>query len=1243
MYANAQTCSGCESGNLVTSGSQLQVASDINAWTAEPVNYSGGSYSGQAAWRHSTQSPVNDNGSIKYGVLNYRDHNADYYVKQEIPIESVVQGRPYTFTVQMTSHATGGTAEMYIQFLNSSGGVISTSSKVSTNNNYPNFQTYTIGGSGQTIPSGTTKIRIVGHSKGNALKFKVVNLIVCYNTINLALTPTNTSCTGSTGTVKATVTGGSGEFQFRIKKGSGSFGSWVTAASPYTFTGLSNDGYTVEVEDKNTSSSSCKASKTATVGKDECYTYSCSNCGSQNLIGNETFANLNGWTATKVNSSGNRVATSGTDEWGLFSGWTWGSYGILNNGDAPSSSSGSPKQFRAEYAIDNNGSGGFKGIIPGRPFQYTANAATHSTSDSWRVAQLYLEFYNGNTLLATSKKATITAIFSNSEAVTINQLEDGGTTIPANTNKIVLVAYAHGRALKFDNNKLVICYPNVGLSLAKQEPDCQNQNGKITVTASGGSGYYEYSKDNTNWQSSSEFTGLTAGNYTLYVRDKFYSSDANCKKSASITLTKEATPTVTVANNGQITCTTGSVITATATPSSGITYTWTVPSGATNPGSVASFTATVAGTYKVKVKSAAGCESSEASTTVTENKTKPTVTVTGGELTCATTSVTVQATASPSTGVTYTWTVPSGVTNPGNVASFSATVAGTYSVKVKNNTTGCESDSKSATVTSSTTKPTVTVTGGELTCATTSVTVQATASPGTGVTYTWTVPSGVTNPGNVASFSATVAGTYSVKVKNNTTGCESDSKSATVTSSTTKPTVTVTGGELTCATTSVTVQATASPSTGVTYTWTVPSGVTNPGNVASFSASVAGTYSVKVKNNTTGCESDSKSATVTSSTTKPTVTVTGGELTCATTSVTVQATASPGTGVTYTWTVPSGVTNPGNVASFSATVAGTYSVKVKNNTTGCESDSKSATVTSNTSIPTVTVNNGQLTCTTTTVKLTANGSPAGVTYSWTGPGGFTATTKEINVTVAGSYEVTVTAPNGCKEKATATVTSDVQKPTVTVNNGQLTCATTSVTVQATASPSTGVTYTWTVPSGVTNPGNVASFSASVAGTYSVKVKNNTTGCESDSKSATVTSSTTKPTVTVTGGELTCATTSVTVQATASPGTGVTYTWTVPSGVTNPGNVASFSATVAGTYSVKVKNNTTGCESDSKSATVTSNTSIPTVTVNNGQLTCTTTTVKLTANGSPAGVTYSWTGPGGFTATTKEINVTVAGS
>ena len=47
---------------------------------------------------------------------------------------------------------------------------------------------------------------------------------------------------------------------------------------------------------------------------------------------------------------------------------------------------------------------------------------------------------------------------------------------------------------------------------------------------------------------------------------------------------------------------------------------------------------------------------------------------------------------------------------------------------------------------------------------------------------------------------------------------------------------------------------------------------------------------------------------------------------------------------------------------------------------------------------------------------------AGMTaYSWTGPGGFTATTQNITITVAGTYTVTITGANGCQSTCSRTL------------------------------------------------------------------------------------------------------------------------------------------------------------------------------------------------------------------------------
>lgn len=75
--------------------------------------------------------------------------------------------------------------------------------------------------------------------------------------------------------------------------------------------------------------------------------------------------------------------------------------------------------------------------------------------------------------------------------------------------------------------------------------------------------------------------------------------------------------------------------------------------------------------------------------------------------------------------------------------------------------------------------------------------------------------------------------------------------------------------------------------------------------------------------------------------------------------------------------------------------------------------------------------------------------------------------------------------------------------TVTVNNTYF-CPGQTATVIATPGSSGTYSYVWTVPAGVPNPGNVASFTTSTAGVYSVVITNLTTGAVSPSSSGTVT-------------------------------------------------------------------------------------------------------------------------------------------
>uniref|UniRef100_UPI002610B7BE T9SS type B sorting domain-containing protein n=1 Tax=uncultured Flavobacterium sp. TaxID=165435 RepID=UPI002610B7BE len=673
-------------------------------------------------------------------------------------------------------------------------------------------------------------------------------------------------------------------------------------------------------------------------------------------------------------------------------------------------------------------------------------------------------------------------------------------------------------------------------------------------------------------------------------------------------VTVNPNPTVTV--NSPTECE-DTLATVTATPglAGSYDYVWSVPSG-TNPGNVASFTTDIPGSYSVIITdTVTGCFSASASGVVTINP-NPTVTVNSPSV-CDGVAATVTATLGTAGSYDYVWTVPSGA-NPGNVASFTTTIDGVYSVIITDTVTGCFSASASGTVTSNP-NPTVTV-NSPTECEGTPATVTATPSGASTYDYVWTVPSGA-NPGNVASFTTTIAGVYSVIITDTVTGCFSASASGTVTINP-NPTVTVNSPSV-CDGTSATVTATPAVAGSYDYVWSVPSGA-NPGNVDSFTTTIPGDYSVIITDTVTGCFSASASGTVTINP-NPTVTVNSPTV-CEGTTATVTATPGTAGSYDYVWTVPSGA-NPGNVASFTTTIDGVYSVIITDTVTGCFSASASGTVTSNPN-PTVTVNS-PTECEGTPATVTATPSGASTyDYVWTVPSGANpGNVASFTTTIAGVYSVIITdTVTGCfSASASGTVTIN-PNPTVTVNSPSV-CDGTSATVTATPAVAGSYDYVWSVPSGA-NPGNVDSFTTTIPGDYSVIITDTVTGCFSASASGTVTINP-NPTVTVNSPTV-CEGTTATV--TATPGTAGTYdyVWTVPSGA-NPGNVASFATTIEGVYSVVITDTATGCFSTSASGTVTINPN-PTVTVNSPTV-CSGDLATLTATpNTPGTYDYVWTVP-----------------
>lgn len=511
-----------------------------------------------------------------------------------------------------------------------------------------------------------------------------------------------------------------------------------------------------------------------------------------------------------------------------------------------------------------------------------------------------------------------------------------------------------------------------------------------------------------------------------------------------------------------------------------------------------------------------------------------------------------------------------------------------------------------------------------ITCTTTSVGLTA-SSTTPGVTYSWTGPGGYTstaqNPTGI-----TTAGTYTVTVTDPANPTCPGTATQTVALNNTPPNLT-TGPTLniTCASPSVNLTG-SSTTSGVTYSWAGPGGFTSssasPTGITTF-----GTYTLTVTNPANGCVSTG-SQTVNLNNTPPDASA-GSTLTmsCASSFVNLSGNSTTG-GVTYSWAGPSGFSS--SVQNPSVSSAGTYTLTVTNPANGCTATA-TQTVNPSAGAPNATAGAPvDLTCTTTSVDLSGNSTTPGVSYSWTGPAGYSSSAASpTGITTAGTYTLTVTDPgSGCTTVVTQTVNSNTTAPNAAAGAPvDITCAVSSVSLSGNSLTS-GVSYDWSGPAGYTsstqNPTGITT-----AGTYTVTVTDPANGCTATATQV-VNTNTTPPDATAGPAQtLTC--TSAFVNLSGSSSTfGATFSWTGPGSFTS--TAAGPSVTLAGTYTLTVTDPANGC-----TATTTQdvNPSAGAPDISTGgtvNITCANSSVSLSGASTTSGVTYSWTGPSGFTST-----------
>lgn len=602
-----------------------------------------------------------------------------------------------------------------------------------------------------------------------------------------------------------------------------------------------------------------------------------------------------------------------------------------------------------------------------------------------------------------------------------------------------------------------------------------------------------------------------------------------------------------------------------------------------------------------------------------------------GILTCLNPSLTLTASTTATGSTTYSWSGPNNFTS--TVANPVISTAGTYTV-IATNTAG--TGTASYTVTANNSAPDLTATGAALGCAT-SATISASSSV-SGATYSWTGPNGFTSTSQNPTVSA--AGTYTVTVRNPTTGCTA-SQSVSVTAGAAAPTVfwledfTLPNG--TTSDTGATPWTSATTGVG-TYS------VQNNEFKTSFSGQAEGVWTsgvidISQKSNTT-FSVDLRSETASSSDFFETADYIRVYYTLDGAAPVLVYEDLAGIGSTTTGTA--------SVTISSAALNGSHLqiiIKTNNSDPTERYYFDNVKITGTPSVNALATAGSILTCTNTSVSLTGSSTTTGATYSWTGPGNFTSTAQNPTVTVSGIYTLTVTA-GGCTASDTALVSRDTAAPaalttTAVPVSAQLTCTNSSVTFTA-GSSTPGVSYTWIGPNGALPSSSVATVSS--IGTYTLTATNPVNGCTA-SASSTVTQNITAPGgVTTTADPTTAQITCIhpTVLLTSSSTTaGVTFSW---SGTDFTATGASATVNAPGVYTVTVTDPTNGCVT-TLPGTVTKNTSVPVGLSASPSdiISCFTPVIDLQGSSTTPGATFSWAGPGGYTASTATAETDRPGS
>lgn len=696
----------------------------------------------------------------------------------------------------------------------------------------------------------------------------------------------------------------------------------------------------------------------------------------------------------------------------------------------------------------------------------------------------------------------------------------------------------------------------------------------ITNNGSGLTRQWQLNGSNISGGTDSIYYAKASGTYRVVITN----ATTGCSNTSSgLSVTINALPSASINPSSTQTICAGDSIKFSSGSAAGFTRQWLLNGSNISGATDSIYFAKSAGSYKVIItQTSTGCSNTSAVVSLNLNA-LPAAVISYPQLSsCSGDSIKLGSNSNA--GLSWQWILNGTNISGATDSVYYAKSSGSYKVKITNNATGCNAVATAVSLTfNALPNAIISYSGGTSKCAGDSV--RLSSNNASGLSWQWSLNGSAIGGATDSFYYAKNSGTYTVNITNNATGCYrlASGVSFTFNALPSAP-ISFIGSGVVCAGDSI--HLSGSNAVGIKWQWKNNNANINGAIDSLYYAKVSGNYNVLVTDTTTGCSALSSQVSLTvNPLPSANITFPGTYKKCVGDSL--KLSTNNAAGITWQWKANGTDISGANDSLYVTNYTGTFSVRITDNSTGCQNLSNGVYIVFNNN-PVVSIAHvgSGLGCTGDSILMNATGTPANGQYQWY-RGGISlvgATKNSIYVKVSGNYSLILKdTSTGCQTISNNDSITIFSRPTANVSfmgNG-IKCL--GDTLKLSSNAASGLTYQWYKNGNPISGALDSTYPVTTTGAYQVLITNGN-NCSKLSNTANILiDALPNVNVSVAGNTQACG--SDTLYLTAPVQTGYTYIWK-ESGLTIPGGTSATLMTLAnGMYTVTVTNGN-GCKNTS---------------------------------------------------------------